>query len=195
MRGLLPGGARMPAALRDEARAGIERASALLGPLFIEGVHFIEPGRRPLIHELCTAAAVAWAAPPYASTARFPNDVKTVVRGTTAPEQVNMRRPTPRGSRSLPAGARPDRLRAGPPRRHRDLRRRHRRMGRLCPRVDRRNRPACVLSAWATLSWHDGRAALRGPRGCPASRPEPGPGAASFRSGGRPGNDARRATA
>lgn len=88
VRGLLPCGARLPADLRDEARARSQWSAALLGPLSIEGVHFVEPVWRPLIHDLCAMAPVLWTAPPDVDTAWFRGDVRTVTGVTATPVQV-----------------------------------------------------------------------------------------------------------
>jgi hypothetical protein len=88
VRDFLPGGARLPAALRDEARAQMQSAPTLLGPLSIAGVHFIEPVWRSLIHELCAIAPVVWTAPPGADTAWFRGDVRTVEGRAAKPMQV-----------------------------------------------------------------------------------------------------------
>ncbi|MBI5113385.1 MAG: PD-(D/E)XK nuclease family protein [Rhodovulum sp.] len=88
VRDFLPAGARLPAALRDEARARMQWASTLLGPLSISGVHFIEPVWRSLIHELCATAPVVWTAPTGADTAWFRGDVRTVTGLAAAPVQV-----------------------------------------------------------------------------------------------------------
>ncbi|RWK68287.1 MAG: PD-(D/E)XK nuclease family protein [Mesorhizobium sp.] len=88
VRDLLPAGARLPATLRDEACARMRWASALLGTLSIEGIHFVEPVWRPLIHELCAMGPVVWTASPGADTAWFRGEVKTVAGVTAEPLQV-----------------------------------------------------------------------------------------------------------
>jgi len=88
VRDFLPGGARLPAALRDEARARMQSAPTLLGPLSIAGVHFIEPVWRSLIPELCAMAPVVWIAPPDADTTWFPGDVRTIEGRAATPMQV-----------------------------------------------------------------------------------------------------------
>ena len=88
VRDFLPGGARLPTALRDEARVRMQWAPTLLGPVSIAGVHFIEPVWRSLIHELCAMAPVVWAAPPGADTAWFRGEVKTVTGVAAPPVQV-----------------------------------------------------------------------------------------------------------
>ena len=63
VRGFLAGGARLPTDLRDEARARMQWAPSVLGPVTIMGVHYIEPVWRPLIHDFCAMAPVVWTAP------------------------------------------------------------------------------------------------------------------------------------
>jgi PD-(D/E)XK nuclease superfamily protein len=88
VRDFLPGGARLPTALRDEARARMQWASTLLGPVSIAGVHFIEPVWRSLILELCAVAPVVWTAPPGADTAWFRGEMKTATGVAATPVQV-----------------------------------------------------------------------------------------------------------
>ena len=69
-------------------RARMQWGSALLGPVSIAGVHFIEPVWHPLIHELCAMVPVVWIAPPGADAAWFRGDVKTATGVTATPVQV-----------------------------------------------------------------------------------------------------------
>ena len=69
-------------------RARMQWGSALLGPVSIAGVHFIEPVWHPLIHELCAMVPVVWIAPPGADAAWFRGDVKTSTGVTATPVQV-----------------------------------------------------------------------------------------------------------
>lgn len=88
VRDLIPPGARLPAALREEARAHGHRAASVLGALAIEGVHFIEPVWRPLLHDLCSAAPIVWTAPPGADTGWFPGEVRTIAAAAAVAAQV-----------------------------------------------------------------------------------------------------------
>jgi hypothetical protein len=67
----LPRAALLPGALRDAALSRIGFAPVVLGPIRIEGVHFIEPVWRRLVNELCDIVPVAWDAPPSADTSWF----------------------------------------------------------------------------------------------------------------------------
>jgi hypothetical protein len=88
VRDFLSGGARLPIALRDEARTRMQFAPALLGPVSITGVHFIEPVWRSLIHDLCAMAPVVWTAPPGAATTWFQGEVRTAAGLIVPPVQV-----------------------------------------------------------------------------------------------------------
>ena len=88
VRGSLAGGARLPTDLRDEARARLQWAPAVLGPVSIMGVHFIEPVWRPMIHDLCAMAPVFWTAPPGADTAWFRGEIRTATAVAATPVQV-----------------------------------------------------------------------------------------------------------
>lgn len=88
VRGNLSDAARLPIALRDEARARMQRAPALLGSVSITGVHFIEPVWRPLILDLCALSPVVWIAPPGADTTWFPGEVRVASGIGALPVQV-----------------------------------------------------------------------------------------------------------
>jgi hypothetical protein len=67
----LPSDALLPADLRDAALSRIRFAPILLGPIFVEGAHFIDPVWRGLLNALCDVVTVEWLAPPIADTTWF----------------------------------------------------------------------------------------------------------------------------
>jgi hypothetical protein len=84
----LPPAALLPAALRDAALARIAFASVLLGPVRIEGVHFVEPVWRPLLNALVGVVPIAWDAPPSADTSWFRGIVNRPSVAAREPELV-----------------------------------------------------------------------------------------------------------
>ncbi len=67
------------------ARAQIGTASAVVGPITIDGVHAVDPLWRPLLNELRSRTPVTWRAPAGASTDWFPGDIETAE--LTQPEE------------------------------------------------------------------------------------------------------------
>lgn len=85
----LPPAALLPADLRDAALARIQYAAAVLGPVRIESVHFIEPIWRPLLNGLCGVIPVEWDAPADADTEWFKGQVVTSSSTAVVPEIVS----------------------------------------------------------------------------------------------------------
>ena len=85
---LLPPAALLPSDMRDAALARACLAPVLLGPVRIEGVHFVEPVWRPLLNALCQSVAVEWLAPPSSDTAWFRGTVKRTATLASASDVV-----------------------------------------------------------------------------------------------------------
>jgi hypothetical protein len=85
----LPPATLLPADLRDAALARIRYAPALLGPVRIEGMHFVEPVWRPLFNGLCTVVPVEWDAPVKTDTEWFKGQVLRSTGTAAIPEIVS----------------------------------------------------------------------------------------------------------
>ncbi|WP_189561942.1 MULTISPECIES: PD-(D/E)XK nuclease family protein [unclassified Mesorhizobium] len=65
---LLPAAALSPHALCMAALGRMRHAKALFGEITLDGVHFVDPVWRPLLHQISTSVALDWIAPAGADT-------------------------------------------------------------------------------------------------------------------------------
>jgi hypothetical protein len=85
---LFPVAALPPAVLRDAALERAHLASIVLGEVLLDGVHFIEPVWRPLLHRLCALVSITWRAPPFADTDWFQGRIDHGEPAAVPPELI-----------------------------------------------------------------------------------------------------------
>src|SRR5712671_6237152 len=90
MKARLPSAALTPPDLRNAARARVDHAAALLGPVWIERLSYVAPVWRPLVNALSRVVRVAWQAPDGADTAWFESVVEPLVKLQPAAEWVRV---------------------------------------------------------------------------------------------------------